>query len=32
MDLNEILNLDYSYIVELIEDEVSDRRKQASVL
>ena len=32
MDLEKVLNLDYSYIVELIEDEVSDRRKQASVL
>lgn len=32
MWLEEILTLDYNYIVELIEDEVSDRRKKASVL
>ena len=32
MDVLEILKLDYSYIIELIEDEVSDRRKKASVL
>lgn len=32
MDLDEVLELDYNYIVELIEDEVSDRRKKASVL
>lgn len=32
MELEEVLCLDYNYIVELIEDEVSDRRKQASVL
>jgi hypothetical protein len=32
MDLEEVLKLDYNYIVELIEDEVSDRRKNASVL
>lgn len=32
MALKEVLVLDYNYIVELIEDEVSDRRKQASVL
>ena len=32
MELEEILTLDYNYIVELIEDQVSDRRKQASVL
>jgi hypothetical protein len=32
MQLEEVLKLDYSYIVSLIEDEVSDRRKQASVL
>ena len=30
--LDEILKLDYKYIVEIIEDEVSDRRKKASVL
>lgn len=30
--LEEVLTLDYNYIVELIEDEVSDRRKKASVL
>ena len=32
MDVLEVLKLDYSYIIELIEDEVSDRRKKASVL
>ena len=32
MELEDILELDYNYIVELIEDEVSDRRKKASVL
>lgn len=32
MQLEEILKFDYNYIVELIEDEVSDRRKNASVL
>jgi nitrogen fixation protein NifU and related proteins len=32
MQLEEILTLDYNYIVELIEDHVSDRRKNASVL
>jgi len=32
MSLEKILKLDYNYIVELIEEEVSDRRKKASVL
>lgn len=32
MNLDEVLELDYNYIVELIENEVSDRRKKASVL
>lgn len=32
MLLDDVLNLDYSYIVDLIEEEVSDRRKKASVL
>jgi len=32
MKLEEILKLDYKYIVEIIENEVSDRRKKASVL
>jgi hypothetical protein len=32
MELDDILEMDYNYIVELIEDEVSDRRKKASVL
>lgn len=32
MKINEILKLDYKYIVELIGEEVSDRRKKASVL
>ena len=32
MHLEDVLELDYNYIVELIEDEVSDRRKKASVL
>ncbi len=32
MWLDEVLELNYTYIVELIEDEVSDRRKKASVL
>ncbi len=31
MKLKEILKMDYSYIVELIWDEISDRRKPASV-
>ena len=31
MDINEVLELEYSYIVELIWDEISDRRKPASV-
>jgi len=30
--LEEILTLNYEYIIELIEEEVSDRRKKASVL
>jgi len=32
MSIEEVLKLDYNYIVELIEEEVSDRRKKASVL
>ncbi|MFC1798064.1 hypothetical protein ACFLY2_02865 [Patescibacteria group bacterium] len=32
MDLEDVLETDYDYIIELIEDEVSDRRKKASVL
>jgi len=32
MNLEEVLKLDYEYIVELIEEEVSDRRKKAAVL
>ena len=32
MNLEDVLDLDYNYIVELIDDEVSDRRKKASVL
>ncbi len=32
MDFKNILKLDYNYIVKIIEDEVSDRRKKASVL
>lgn len=32
MLLDDVLSLDYSYIVDLIEEEVSDRRKKASVL
>jgi hypothetical protein len=32
MSLDKVLMLDYNYIIELIEDEISDRRKQASVL
>ncbi len=32
MELSKILQLNYKYIVEIIEDEVSDRRKKASVL
>jgi NifU-like protein involved in Fe-S cluster formation len=31
-NIYEVLDLDYHYIVELIEEEVSDRRKKASVL
>lgn len=31
MNLSKVLNLDYKYIVELIWDEISDRRKPASV-
>lgn len=30
--LEDVLKLDYNYLVELIEDEVSERRKKASVL
>lgn len=32
MNINEVLKLDYNYIVELIEEDVSPRRKNASVL
>lgn len=32
MSINDILNLDYNYIIELIGVPVSDRRKKASVL
>ncbi len=32
MDIKKVLNLDYNYIVELIESEISNRRKNASVL
>jgi len=32
MDLQDILKLDYNYIEELVEQEISDRRKKASVL
>jgi len=32
MNIKEILNLDYTYITQLIESEVSNRRKKASVL
>ncbi|MBT3727548.1 hypothetical protein HOG21_08090 [bacterium] len=32
MDINEVLKLGYNYIVKLIEDEVSNRRRNASVL
>lgn len=32
MNLEEVLQLDYKYIVELIWEEISDRRKKASVL
>lgn len=32
MDINDVLLLWYNYIIELIEDEVSDRRKKAAVL
>lgn len=32
MEISKVLSLWYSYIVDLIEDEVSDRRKNASVL
>ncbi len=31
-DIEEVLELDYNYIVELIEEEVSSRRQKASVL
>jgi nitrogen fixation protein NifU and related proteins len=31
-DIEEILNLDYNYIVDLIWEEISNRRKNASVL
>jgi nitrogen fixation NifU-like protein len=31
-NLNEVLKLNYSYVVELIESEVTERRKKASVL
>ena len=32
MDIKEVLNLNYKYITKLIESEVSERRKNASVL
>ncbi|MDD2871786.1 MAG: iron-sulfur cluster assembly scaffold protein, partial [Candidatus Gracilibacteria bacterium] len=32
MDLEDVLEFDYNYIVDLIGEEVSDRRKKASVL
>ncbi|MDD3646793.1 MAG: iron-sulfur cluster assembly scaffold protein [Candidatus Gracilibacteria bacterium] len=32
MDIKEVLNLDYDYIEKLVEQEISDRRKQAAVL
>ncbi len=32
MNLDEVLNLDYNYIEELVEQPISDRRKKASVL
>lgn len=32
MSLEEVLNLDYDYIEELVEQEISTRRKKASVL
>lgn len=32
MDLEDVLEFDYNYIVDLIWEEVSDRRKKASVL
>lgn len=32
MDIKEVLNLDYNYIEKLVEQEISDRRKQAAVL
>jgi len=32
MEIKDVLNLDYKYITELIESEVSERRKKASVL
>lgn len=32
MNITDILKCDYNYIIELIESEVSDRRKKASVL
>jgi hypothetical protein len=32
MKLKEVLKTDYNYIVNLIEDEISDKRKKAAVL
>jgi hypothetical protein len=32
MYIDEVLKLDYNYIVDLIGEDVSDRRKKASVL
>jgi len=32
MKLEEVLEKDYEYIVELVEQDISDRRKKASVL
>lgn len=32
MNITDVLKLDYNYITSLIQDEVSDRRKKASVL
>lgn len=32
MNINDVLKLEYNYIEELVEQEISDRRKKASVL
>lgn len=32
MDINKVLKLDYNYIIELIEEKISERRKKVSVL